>query len=65
MFIHRTSLSVSGFLLEMSNTTPPTKKMACLSMASRTQEEEEEGAMAEEVPHSEHLVTADQAMYPP
>jgi hypothetical protein len=36
----------------MSNTTPPTKKMACLSLAdrSRTEEGEEE---AEDKPHPE------------
>ena len=43
---HRTSLSLSGFLPEMSDTTPPTKKMAHLSL---TDQEEE----AEETPHPE------------
>jgi hypothetical protein len=34
---HRTSISLSGFLPEMSDTTPPTKKMACLSLKDQGQ----------------------------
>jgi hypothetical protein len=34
---HRTSLSLSGFLPEMLDTTPPTKKMARLSLADQGQ----------------------------
>jgi hypothetical protein len=48
VFFHRTSISLSEFLPEMSNTTSQTKTMACLSGRSRTEEEE-----AEETPHPE------------
>ena len=40
VFFHRTSLSLSGFLPEMSDTTPPTKKMASLSLADQGQKKE-------------------------
>jgi hypothetical protein len=37
VFFHMINLSLSGFLPEMSDTTPPTKKMACLSLADQGQ----------------------------
>ena len=70
---HRTSLSLSGFLPEMSGTTPLTKKMARLSVADQGQKK---GRRRQRTSHTQNdnkiswkdihdLVTAAQAMCPP
>jgi hypothetical protein len=69
---HRTSLSLSGFLPEMFDTTPSTKKMACLSLADKGQKK----GRSQRKCHTQKdkkiswkdihdLVTAAQAMCPP
>ena len=69
---HRTSLSLSGFLPEMSGTTPLTKKMARLSVADQGQKK---GRRRQRKHHTQKdkkiswkdihdLVTAAQAMCP-
>ena len=69
---HRTSLSLSGFLPEMFDTTPSTKKMACLSLADKGQKK----GRSQRKCHTQKdkkiswkdihdLVTAAQAMYTP
>ena len=47
-FFHRTSLSLSEFLPEKSDTTPPTKKTSPLTGRSRTKNEAEETPSPEE-----------------
>ena len=72
MFSHRTSLSLSGFLPEMSDTTPPTKKMAHLSLADQGQKKRRRQRKHHTQKDYEiswkdihDLVTAAQAMCPP
>ena len=73
---HRTSLSLSGFLPEMSDTTPPTKKMACLSLTNQGQKRRRRRRGRQRKYHTQKdnkiswkdihdLVTAAQAMCPP
>lgn len=72
MFFHRTTLSLSAFLSEMSYTTPPTKKMAHLSLADQGQKKrrrqrkhhiQKDSKISWKDIHD--LVTAAQAMCPP
>ena len=76
VFFHRTSLSLSGFLPEMSDTTPPTKKMACLSLTNQGQKRRRRRRGRQRKYHTQKdnkiswkdihdLVTAAQAMCPP
>jgi hypothetical protein len=60
VFFHRTSLNLSGFLPEMSNTTPPIKKMALLRMGNKISMDgvtetkfrnETEGRIIQRLPH--------------
>ena len=70
---HRTSLSLSGFLPEMSDTTPPSKRMAYLSLADQGQKRrrrkqrkhhtQKDNKISWKDIHD--LVTAAQAMCPP
>ena len=71
MFSHRTSLSLSGFLPEISATTPPLEKMTCLSLADQGQKKRRRQRKHHIQKHKiswkdiHDLVTAAQAMCPP